>query len=204
MTGYRNAHTRGNASSTPQDDGFQAQAERLSRKVGESAQHVWLAGLGALGRAQHEGGRIFDTLVREGASYDRRGRRYAEAGADAVRDEVEERIDQARDAASDGWQKLGKAFDERVKKVLHGLKIPNRDELDALRAEVASLRVRVQAAEAAARRKTRPRPTSRGPASAGTSGSPDAPPTSSGPEAPGTSAPGTGAQGTVAPGTSHL
>lgn len=181
-TGYRNARTRSTSSASPGDDGFQAQAERLSRKVGDSAQQVWLAGLGALGRAQTEGGRIFDTLVREGASYDRRGRRYAEAGAEAVRDEVEERIDQARDAASDGWQKLGKAFDERVKKVLHTLRIPDRDEIESLRAEIEVLRTRVQAAEAAARRNARPRPTSRGPAGAAASAAPSAPPTSAGPD----------------------
>jgi len=45
------------------DAGFGDQAERFSRKLSDSAQQVWLAGLGALGRAQAEGGRFFDGLV---------------------------------------------------------------------------------------------------------------------------------------------
>ena len=42
------------------------QAEKLARSLGESAQHVWLAGIGALGRAQSEGSRLFSSLVEEG------------------------------------------------------------------------------------------------------------------------------------------
>ena len=37
------------------DASFGDQAERFSRKLSDSAQQVWLAGLGALGRAQAEG-----------------------------------------------------------------------------------------------------------------------------------------------------
>ena len=33
----------------------QAQAERLSKTLSESAQQIWLAGVGAFGRAQAEG-----------------------------------------------------------------------------------------------------------------------------------------------------
>ena len=44
------------------DASFGDQAERFSRKLSDSAQQVWLAGLGALGRAQAEGSRFFDGL----------------------------------------------------------------------------------------------------------------------------------------------
>ncbi len=47
------------------DASFGDQAERFSRKLSDSAQQVWLAGLGALG-VQAEGSRFFDGLVKEG------------------------------------------------------------------------------------------------------------------------------------------
>lgn len=83
-TGYDQNGNRGNAA-----HGFQAQAEQVSRRLGESAQTVWLAGLGALGRVQSEGSKLFDSLVREGAAYERSGQRKAAASADELREEVE-------------------------------------------------------------------------------------------------------------------
>lgn len=167
-TAYRNARTRAHAGAAA-DDGFQAQAEQLSRRFGESAQQIWLAGLGALGRAQSEGSRLFDSLVKEGSGYQSEGRRQAEAGAEAVRDEVETRFEQAREFANGGWQRLGKAFDERVRGVLHGLQIPDRAEVERLREEIDALRADLQAARsgprgaraAHTRSSTRPHPAKR-------------------------------------------
>ena len=42
-------------------------AAQLAEQLKASAQEIWLAGLGALARAQEEGGKMFDTLVKEGA-----------------------------------------------------------------------------------------------------------------------------------------
>jgi poly(hydroxyalkanoate) granule-associated protein len=155
-TAYRNARTRAHAAGSGADDeGFQAQAEQLSRRVGESAQQIWLAGLGALGRAQSEGSRLFDSLVKEGSGYQSEGRRQAEAGAEAVREEVETRFEQAREFASGGWQRLGKAFDERVRGVLHGLQIPDRAEVEGLRAEIDALRADLAAARGGGQRGAR-------------------------------------------------
>ena len=41
-------------------------ADRFTQRLGESAHQVWLAGLGAFNRAQVEGSRFFDSLVRDG------------------------------------------------------------------------------------------------------------------------------------------
>jgi poly(hydroxyalkanoate) granule-associated protein len=136
-------------------EGFQAQASRLSRKLGDSAEQVWLAGLGALGRAQSEGTRLFESLVKEGTTYQNEGKRQAEAGAESVREQVETRFDQAREKAGENWQRLGKAFDERVKGVLHSLQLPDREEVEALRAEVESLKTKLHAAQVRARRSSR-------------------------------------------------
>ncbi|AAW75647.1 phasin family protein [Xanthomonas oryzae pv. oryzae] len=149
-TGYDHNGNRENAA-----QGFQAQAEQISRRLGESAQTVWLAGLGALGRVQSEGGKLFDSLVREGAAYERTGQRKAAESVDELRGEVETQFEQARDTAMRGWDKLGKAFDERVKGVLRTLNIPEQEELENLRREVESLKAQVRANTAATKRANR-------------------------------------------------
>ncbi|AKK68017.1 phasin family protein [Xanthomonas translucens] len=128
------------------DEGLQAQAEKLSRRLGESAQQVWLAGVGAFGRAQAEGGKLFETLVKEGLTLEQSTRKLAGGGVDAVRDVVENRVGQARERAADTWDRLEKVFEDRVQRALRRLEVPSREDLgtlvdrvDALNAELRNL-----------------------------------------------------------------
>src|SRR5688500_7756708 len=130
--------TAGNASA-------QAQAE-LSGKLSESAQQIWLAGVGAFGRAQAEGTKLFEALVKEGLSLEQTARKFAGGRADVVRDAVESRVGQARERAVDTWDRLEKVFEDRVQRALVKLGVPNRDDLgalvdrvDALNAELRNL-----------------------------------------------------------------
>ncbi len=54
-----------------------AQARDLAVKIRESANQIWLAGLGAFSKAQQEGVNMFDALVAEGEKVQERtkGRR---------------------------------------------------------------------------------------------------------------------------------
>lgn len=110
----------------------QAQAERLSSNLSESAQQIWLAGVGAFGRAQAEGTKLFEALVKEGLSFEQTARKFAGGRADAVRDAVENRVGQARERAADTWDKLEKVFEDRVQRALTKLGVPGRDDLNAL------------------------------------------------------------------------
>ena len=40
--------------------------KQLAQTVKESAQQIWLAGLGAFSKTQEEGTKVFDALVKEG------------------------------------------------------------------------------------------------------------------------------------------
>ena len=51
---------------------------QLSGTVKESAQQIWLAGLGAFAKAQEEGGKVFEALVKEGTSIQRKTQAAAE------------------------------------------------------------------------------------------------------------------------------
>lgn len=118
---------------------LQAQAERLSKNLGESAQQVWLAGVGAFGRAQAEGNKLFETLVKEGLTVEQLTRKVAGGKVGAVRDAVENKVGQARERASDTWDRLEKVFEERVQRALRRLEVPSREDLGALIDRVDSL-----------------------------------------------------------------
>ncbi len=119
--------------------GLKAQAEGLSKTIMESAQQIWLAGVGAFGRAQDEGTKMFEALVKEGMSLERKTRSLASGQVDAVRGAVENRVGQVRERATDTWDRLEKVFEDRVQRSLNRLGVPGRDEIQALTARVDEL-----------------------------------------------------------------
>ena len=146
-TAGKTANRGGNAQS--------AQAERLSKTLTESAQQIWLAGVGAFGRAQAEGHKLFEALVKEGLSLEKTARGFAGGRADFVRDAVENHVGQARERATDTWDKLEKVFEVRVQKALTKLGVPGREDLADLARRVDGLTAelrRQQAPKAAAKR----------------------------------------------------
>lgn len=116
-----------------------AEAERLSKSLSESAQQIWLAGVGAFSRAQAEGTKLFEGLVREGMGLEQTVRKFAGGRADVVRDAVESRVGQARERATDTWDKLEKVFEDRVQRALVKLGVPSREDLNDLSARVEAL-----------------------------------------------------------------
>lgn len=118
------------------------------KSLTESAQQIWLAGMGALTRAQAEGGKLFETLVRDGLSLEQTARQFAGRRASAVREAVEDQVDSARERAADTWDKLEKVFEERVQRALVKLGVPSRDDLRALSERVERLTEAVRKAGA--------------------------------------------------------
>ena len=57
---------------------FPPDASALNDTVKESAQQIWLAGLGAFAKAQQEGGKVFETLVKDGLAMQRKAQTTAE------------------------------------------------------------------------------------------------------------------------------
>lgn len=132
----------------------QQQAEHLSRSLSESAQQIWLAGVGAFSRAQAEGTKLFDALIKEGMTLEQTARRFAGGQADAVRDVVGSRVGQARERAVDTWDRLEKVFEDRVQRALVKLGVPGRDDLNDLsqRVDALTAELRRQSGAAPARK----------------------------------------------------
>ena len=122
----------------------------------ESAQKIWLAGLGAFERAKAEGPRVFEALVEQGRDM---GARAVGAADQALRS--------MREASSSGagLEKLEKMIEERVSRSLNRLGLVTRDQADELARQVRELSASLEAfaGAAAGGRKSRasPKPAAR-------------------------------------------
>ncbi|HJW45774.1 MAG TPA: phasin family protein [Lysobacter sp.] len=135
----------------------QEQAEHLSKTLSESAQQVWLAGVGAFSRAQTEGTKLFEALIKEGMKLEKNALKFAGGQADAMRGAVETTVGQARERATDTWDRLEKVFEDRVQRALTKLGVPGRDDLTELSSKVDTLtaELRKQGGKPAAKKATK-------------------------------------------------
>lgn len=131
--------TRRKTAAPATEESAQAQAERMSRHFGESVHEIWLAGIGALGRAQAEGSKLFESLVKEGQSMEQSTRKHASGRIDAMRGMFESTVGQARERAVDTWDNLGKAFEDRLHRALRQLDLPSREDIDQLNRRIDAL-----------------------------------------------------------------
>lgn len=136
-------------------------AEAAPRNIMDSAQQIWQAGMGAFSRAQEEGGKLFETLVKEGSTLEQKTRKLATGKVDAVRDAVENRVGAVKERAADTWDRLEKVFEDRVQRALTRLGVPGRDDLQSLIARVDTLNAELRklgGAKAAPSRKASAKP----------------------------------------------
>jgi poly(hydroxyalkanoate) granule-associated protein len=99
--------------------------------IGDSAQKIWLAGLGAFERARAEGPRMFDTLVEQGKSL---GGQARDAADQALRS-----LKEGASTAGGRFDKLEQVFEERVSRSLNRLGVMTRAEVADLNQGVREL-----------------------------------------------------------------
>lgn len=106
---------------------------QLATTIRDSAQQIWLAGLGAYGKAQEEGNKVFDALVREGEAIQAKTRKVAE-----------DKVAEMAAKATGTWDKLEQVFENRVSKALNSLGVPTKSDIEDLAARVAVLTTEVE------------------------------------------------------------
>jgi poly(hydroxyalkanoate) granule-associated protein len=119
-------------------------APHLSNAVKESAQQIWLAGLGAFSKAQEEGGKVFETLVKEGLSIQRKTQSVAEEKISEATSKMANMATDIQSKAGQRWDKLENIFEDRVAKALNKLGVPSAKDVDALIARIDELNKNVQ------------------------------------------------------------
>jgi poly(hydroxyalkanoate) granule-associated protein len=134
-------------------------APQLSGAVKESAQQIWLAGLGAFSKAQEEGGKVFETLVKEGLSIQRKTQAVAEEKISTATNKMATMATDITSKAGHQWDKLENIFEERVAKALNKLGVPSAKDVEGLIARIDELNKNVQkmSAKPAAAPKAAPR-----------------------------------------------
>ena len=116
-----------------------AQSSASQKSLMESAQQIWMAGMGAFGRAQEQGSKLFEGLVREGMALEQSTRKIATGNVDRMRGAMENTVSHVKGRAQDTWDRLEKVFEERVSRALTKLGVPGRDEIQALTSRVEQL-----------------------------------------------------------------
>ena len=101
---------------------------QLAGLIKDSANQIWLAGLGAFAKAQKEGVKVFESLVAEGEKFQEKTKTAAD-----------DRLADVRARATGTWDKLEKVFEDRVARALNSLSVPSRKDIEHLSRRVAEL-----------------------------------------------------------------
>jgi poly(hydroxyalkanoate) granule-associated protein len=88
-------------------------------------QQIWLAGLGAFARAEEEGGKLFDNLVKIGEELETKTKEIADTTVGEMREKVLEK-------ATDTRERVERVFDDRITGTLSRLGIPTQKDMESL------------------------------------------------------------------------
>jgi poly(hydroxyalkanoate) granule-associated protein len=118
---------------------------QLAAAIKDSASQIWLAGLGAFAKAQEEGSKVFEALVKEGSSIQMRSKAFTEEKLGEVTGKVSKVAGDVAKQATQSWDKLETVFEERVARALSRLGVPTNKDISDLIARIEALNESVQA-----------------------------------------------------------
>jgi poly(hydroxyalkanoate) granule-associated protein len=116
---------------------------QLAQSVKESAQQIWLAGMGAFSKAQEGRNKVFEALIKEGANLQRKTQSAAEEKIGEVTDRMSAMAGDVTAKAGQHWDKLESIFEQRTAKAMNKLGVPTARDVDALIKRVDELAVAV-------------------------------------------------------------
>jgi len=108
------------------------EAKDLSQAVLDSSRHIWLAGLGAFARAQAEGTKVFETLVKQGESLESKTRKAASDTAALARGAATAKVKEVQKGVGGTWDKLEQVFEHRVERALSKLGVYTQNDVERL------------------------------------------------------------------------
>jgi poly(hydroxyalkanoate) granule-associated protein len=117
-------------------------AAALADAIRESAERIWLAGLGAFAGARRDPGGAFEGLIRDGLALQARSRAAADERLQAARRDLSGRTAQS-------WDRLEKVFEQRIAAALERIGVPSSAQLKALAQRIDALAAAVRDLEAA-------------------------------------------------------
>ena len=116
----------------------------LAQAVRASAQQIWLAGMGAFSKAQQGRHKVFESLIKEGSSLQRKTQSAAEDKIGEVTERMSAMAGDVSARAGQHWDKLESIFEQRTAKAMSRLGVPTAKDVDALIRRVDELAAAVQ------------------------------------------------------------
>jgi poly(hydroxyalkanoate) granule-associated protein len=105
---------------------------QLAQAVKESAQQIWLAGMGAFAKAQEGRAKLFEALIKEGTGLQRKTQAAAEDAVGEVTGKMSSMAGDVSARAGQHWDKLESIFEQRTAKAMNKLGVPTAKDVDAL------------------------------------------------------------------------
>lgn len=108
------------------------ESKDMSQAVLDSSRQIWLAGLGAFSRAQAEGMKVFETLVKQGEVLETKTKRAASDTAAAARGAAKAKVNEVKQGVGGTWDKLEQVFEDRVARALSKLGVHTQSDVERL------------------------------------------------------------------------
>ena len=96
----------------------------LAQTIKDSAQQIWLAGMGAFAKAQAEGTQAFDKLIKDGMNLQKKTQGAAEDKISEVTGKMTAMAGEVTAKAGQHWDKLESIFEQRTAKAMGRLGVP--------------------------------------------------------------------------------
>jgi poly(hydroxyalkanoate) granule-associated protein len=122
-----------------------APTQSTSEAFAPPAQQVWLAGLGAMAKAQEQGNKAIEALLSDGLAFQRKSQAEAQQRLQEATERLGHLASDFGQSASGRVDKLEHLFEDRVAKALHRLGMPSLLDIQMLSERVAQLESQLQA-----------------------------------------------------------
>lgn len=120
-------------------------AQPTAQAFAPPAHQVWLAGLGAMAKAQEQGSKAMEALLNDGLAFQRKSQAEAQQRLQEATERLSHLASDFGQNASGRVDKLEHLFEDRVAKALHRLGIPSLLDIQMLSERVAQLESQLQA-----------------------------------------------------------
>ena len=138
-----------------------ASTAQLANTVRESAQQIWLAGLGANTKTQKKNNKKNKAQNKKNTTQQRKTQSAAEEKFSEATNRVASMATDITSKASGQWDKLENIFEDRVSRALKKLGVPTHKDIDALVARIDELNRNVSKLSSTRAAKSSSRPTAK-------------------------------------------
>lgn len=131
----------------------EATSAKIAERLKVSAHQIWLAGLGAYAKAEEEGIKAIESLIKEGEDVEVRAseaRKETIAKTTELREKANQSIEDIKENLLGSWGKVETVIDQRIEAVINFFGLPSKSDVDELIIKVEELNKAVKALAKAA------------------------------------------------------